>query len=168
MKKATKSKSKNCVVEHAPTSVLRHKGLVRKLKPRGKSFAPGNTFGVRFKPGQSGNPGGRPKYAKISEATKAALALSPDEKVEPRTNAEVCAMAAVKEAKRGNIGAFTAIADRCEGKPVSTLDLQDSSADPLTELVRAMHELGPKLYGRPEGMPIRNKIAAQENDNEED
>ena len=36
----------------------------KKRKPRGKSFEKGNKFGNRFKPGESGNPSGRPKCTK--------------------------------------------------------------------------------------------------------
>ena len=141
-KTGPKGNSKICRDKQTPAFVLKRKG-----RPRGKPFERGNKFGNRFVKGQSGNAGGRPKYAKISEATKAALALDPHTEVEPRTNAEAVALSAVKEAKKGNIGAFVAVADRCEGKPVSVLDLKNESADPVSELLREVKEVRVKLYG---------------------
>lgn len=47
-----------------------------KRKPRGKPFAPGNTIGNRFQPGQSGNPSGGPKRKPISDAFLAYLAAA--------------------------------------------------------------------------------------------
>ena len=141
-KTGSRVKSKKCRVKQASAFVLKSKG-----RPRGKPFPLGHKFGNRFKKGVSGNPGGRPKFAKLSEATRAALALDPNAKVEPRTNAEAVALSAVKEAKRGNVGAFVAIADRCEGKPVSVLDLKNESADPITELLGEIKAVRVKLYG---------------------
>jgi hypothetical protein len=68
-----------------------------------------------FQPGQSGNPGGRPKKTKISDASREWLEQI-DEKT-GLTNAEFVVLAQGKQAKKGNTTAFNALADRTEGRP---------------------------------------------------
>lgn len=62
-----------------------------------------------WKPGQSGNPGGRPKRKYITDALKECLESNPEE-------LRKMAQAAIREALNGNIRAFQEIADRTEGK----------------------------------------------------
>src|SRR5688572_1222656 len=50
--------------------ILRNDGV--KKKARGKPFAKGNEFA--FKPGQSGNPAGRPKVRTLSDTYRTCLA----------------------------------------------------------------------------------------------
>src|SRR5438094_590863 len=72
---------------------------------------------TRFQPGQSGNPGGRPK-ALISDATRDWLKI-----VDPKTgktNAELVAIAQGKKALKGETAAYNALGDRSEGKPAQT------------------------------------------------
>jgi hypothetical protein len=154
-KSGAKGKSKKCLDKQTVAFALK-----RRARPRGKPFEKGNKIGNRFKAGISGNPGGRPKFTKISEAARAALALDPNEKVQPRTNAEAAVIAAITQAKRGNIGALTAIADRCEGRPTTSLSIE-GEVDPMTELMKGIKELH-LLYGPPEGMPKRNQAAIPE------
>jgi hypothetical protein len=64
-------------------------------------FAPGNKLGVRFQPGQSGNPGGSPgTQVRVDVAYRKLIALSPDEFIEFKlqTIAEVTALRQVTEA----------------------------------------------------------------------
>jgi hypothetical protein len=157
MKTRIKTGSKSHTGNEPATSVLSHK-----RRPRGKAFAKGNTFGVRFVKGISGNPGGRPKYKKISEAARAALALDPDEKVKPRTNAEAMVLSAIKRARRGNIGALCAIADRCEGRPATSIHV-DGVSDPLGELLQGVNAVRLKLYGEIEG-----KLATKESEEDDE
>ena len=70
-----------------------------------------------FQPGQSGNPGGRPKGVSLTAELNALLAEVKRGKVEARAVVE----AIVREAKKGNVKAFTAIADRTEGKPIQPI-----------------------------------------------
>ncbi len=97
-------------------------------RPDGK-FAPGNKVGNRFKKGASGNPQGRPKLTLLSEALRAQLAEEmPD--AEERTYAEAIAERLCKEAAmRGNVQAAREIADRTEGKPKQTLDVDMNVMD---------------------------------------
>ena len=62
-----------------------------------------------WKPGQSGNPGGRPKRKPLTEALQAILD-NPEEVM------AVC-KAQMKRAKKGHVDSFTAIRDTVEGKP---------------------------------------------------
>ena len=85
-------------------------------------FSPGNKVGNRFKKGETGNPSGRPKLTKLTEALREQLAETlPDAPEE--TIAESIARALIKEAKNGNVQAAREIADRTEGKPKQSIDV---------------------------------------------
>ncbi len=85
-------------------------------------FPPGNKIGNRFKKGETGNPSGRPKLTKLTEALREQLAeTSPDAPEE--TIAEQIARALISEAKIGNVQAIREIGDRTEGKPKQAIDL---------------------------------------------
>ncbi len=85
-------------------------------------FPPGNKIGKQFPPGVSGNPQGRPKLTKLTDALREQLAeTNPDAPEE--TVAEQIARALISEAKTGNVQAIREIADRTEGKPKQAIDL---------------------------------------------
>lgn len=72
----------------------------------------------RFQPGQSGNPGGRPKGTpSIGHAYARLLALSPAERAAytPKDGAEEIALAQIKEAIAGEVRAAKEITDRTDG-----------------------------------------------------
>lgn len=75
----------------------------------------GGVTGKGFKPGQSGNPTGRPKSTPITDALRKALA-------NPK-QAEAFVKGILKEARKGNSKAFAAVADRLEGKPAQSHEL---------------------------------------------
>ena len=64
----------------------------------------------RWKPGQSGNPTGRPKRKPLTDALLRVLAKLDDSELEELVREPVKRLAA------GDIGAFKEIADRVEGK----------------------------------------------------
>jgi len=73
--------------------------------------------GFRWKPGQSGNPGGRPRTAKLAEAYRKKLAsLVPDD-AQGRSYAEAIADKLALQALKGDIRAAQELADRAEGRP---------------------------------------------------
>jgi hypothetical protein len=76
-----------------------------------------------FKPGQSGNPAGRPKSITLSEALRLELAKVLPNDTNERTFAEVIAQSLVRAAVTGNILAAKEIADRTEGKPKQAVDM---------------------------------------------
>lgn len=92
-----------------------------KQAAKGK-FAPGNKVGPRFPKGTSGNPNGRPKLTKLTDALREQLAENNPNAPE-ETVAEQIARALIKEAVAGNVQAAREIADRTEGKPKQTLDI---------------------------------------------
>jgi len=104
--------------------------MTKELKTDGKQtvkgkFPPGNKIGKQFPPGVSGNPQGRPKLTKLTDALREQLAeINPDAPEE--TIAEHIARALISEAKLGNIAAIREVFDRSEGKPKQAigLDLQ--------------------------------------------
>ncbi len=84
----------------------------------------------RFKPGQSGNPGGRPKAKLITTAYREALELlDPKEK---KTLAQVLANITVEQARKGNLAALKEITDRTEGKSVQPLSHSGLGSEPIT------------------------------------
>ena len=91
-------------------------------KPQNRRIAgEPNGGATRFKPGVSGNPGGRPKTRLLSEAFRNRLG-----EVDPssgKTNAEIIADTLTERAKIGDVKAAAEIADRCEGKAPQRLDV---------------------------------------------
>lgn len=83
-----------------------------------------------WKPGQSGNPGGRKKgsvsltaqYAKLLNAV-----CDTDEK--KRTWGEVIAAEILKRAGTGDVRAASEVADRIEGKPMQRVKVEEVDAD---------------------------------------
>jgi hypothetical protein len=91
-------------------------------------FAPGNSLGKKFPPGTSGNPSGRPKLTRLTDALREQLAeINPD--VPEKTIAERIARALIREAIGGNVQAIREIGDRCEGKPKQAIDLDMQVSD---------------------------------------
>jgi len=69
-------------------------------------------FGTPFKPGQSGNPNGRPKSKPFKEAIQRALTEAGDDKA----SLQAVATALVDKAMQGDVPAIKEIADRLDGK----------------------------------------------------
>jgi hypothetical protein len=74
--------------------------------------APGGEA-TRWKPGQSGNPSGRPKKLHITDAIRAELEREGPDGI---PNDEAIARVLVELARTGNMEAIREIADRTEGK----------------------------------------------------
>ena len=66
----------------------------------------------QWRPGQSGNPGGRPKWKPISEALQ--------HLVTPKV-ADAIASELILRAGKGDVSAFNALTDRLEGKVTQTI-----------------------------------------------
>ena len=78
-------------------------------------------IGLRLPKGVSGNPGGRPRKTKLTDATRQWLEQV-DEKT-GLTNAMLVAAAVGKKALKGSHEAFKVIADRAEGRPAQSIEL---------------------------------------------
>ena len=82
--------------------------------------------GTQFKPGQSGNPGGRPKVAPHSNACRDILSKPVPADTENRTYAQVIAQTLADRAIGGDLHAAREIADRAEGRPRQSLEIENS------------------------------------------
>lgn len=92
-----------------------------KQTARGK-FPPGNKIGKQFPKGVSGNPSGRPKLTRLTEALREQLAeTNPDAPEE--TIAEQIAKTLIRSAIAGDVQAIREIADRTEGKARQSVEL---------------------------------------------
>ena len=85
----------------------------------------GGITGKGFVPGVSGNPGGRPKEYNFKEAIKEAL--KSEDKHTKRENIVAIVDKAVSMAKRGNLGAIKWLADRYEGTPMQSININPDS-----------------------------------------
>ena len=82
---------------------------------------------TRWKPGQSGNPGGRPRTAAFSQACREKLSqLVPDDPA-GRTYAQVIAEALAQRALKGDIRAAQELADRAEGKARQSVEIENTT-----------------------------------------
>src|SRR5687768_4947393 len=106
-------------------------------RPDGK-FAEGNKLGNRFKPGQSGNPKGRPRSITLSEAYRKLLAQVDESDPGGRTRAEVLAEQMYLKAKTGDVQALREMADRVEGKPRQTVALSVERREQLEQAVEGI------------------------------
>lgn len=113
--------------------------LKRKCRPRGRPFKPGNRAGAstQFRPGQSGNPGGRPSCKLVSEALRWMIATPLSEPIVARTRAERMAQILVNEGVlHRKLSAIAETIDRTEGRP--GIAIRIDSEDPLSQLVQQM------------------------------
>jgi Family of unknown function (DUF5681) len=118
-----------------PGAVKQRENSAKKV--RGKPFSKGNPHA--FKPGQSGNPQGRPRARVLSEYYREWLAR-PLPGDPARTFGDAIAEAVCRQAVEGDVAAAREIADRVEGKPRQAIDL--SSEEQRRAMVeRAVNEL---------------------------
>lgn len=90
--------------------------------PRGES--------TQWKPGQSGNPGGRPKSAPLSQACRDLLNSPVPNDSAHRTYAQVIAAKLAKKAMRGDVESARELANRAEGKARQALDIASEVSTP--------------------------------------
>jgi hypothetical protein len=116
----TKVPTANPEKSKAPKTPLAENKAENSEKRRGGN--PENLRPYRFKPGQSGNPGGRPRNP-ISDAARRLASRRFEDDKERRSWAEMMVLAVAKQAAKGNVQAFAVLADRIEGKVVSKMEL---------------------------------------------
>lgn len=76
----------------------------------------------RWKPGQSGNPGGRPKRKPLTDQLlDEVLKVSDDPRAKGMTIVQLLNRALISQALKGNVGAQRELRDRIEGKVPLTL-----------------------------------------------
>jgi hypothetical protein len=90
-----------------------------------------------WKPGQSGNPGGRPKKKPITEELERLLAEQAPNG-DGRTWAALIAEALLRKASTGDVRAIAELTNRIEGKPLQSLtvgtDWEEDSTDAAERL----------------------------------
>jgi hypothetical protein len=89
----------------------------------------------KFKPGQSGNPKGRPKSITLSEAYRKMLATVDESDPLKRTRAEILAEQMYIKASSGDVSALREIADRVEGKARQTIALTVEKREQLEQAI---------------------------------
>ncbi len=109
----------------------------RNRKPAARRTPP---VATQWKPGQSGNPAGRPKSLTLSEAYRRELAKIDDTDPQKRTPAEVLAETMIKRAKTGDVPALKEIADRVEGKAKQTITLSTDRREQMERAIDRMVE----------------------------
>lgn len=89
------------------------------------TFDPQIGAATRWRKGQpSPNPGGRPHKTAVTDAIRDQLAQVDVEDGAGRTNAELIAAALIARARKGDVRAASEVADRAEGRPSQSLNLQ--------------------------------------------
>jgi hypothetical protein len=88
----------------------------------------------KWKPGQSGNPGGRRKRKPLTDAYATLLDKPIPNDKEGRTFAQAIAQAMVREAVKGKVNAAAEIADRIEGKTLQQIAGPEGGAIPMATL----------------------------------
>ena len=128
-------KKKNGAENKAKNSAKRGPGNPDKIKP------------YQFQPGQSGNPGGRPKKKPITDAY-AALLSNP-------AKADELAKAMFDQAVAGNVQAARELREGIEGKALQAVRLDGELGISTAEERKAkMVELLRRAATRLEGMPV--------------
>ena len=103
----------------------------------GRKPVPGGEA-TRFKAGQSGNPGGRPKTAPLSHAYREKLAALVPEDPQGRTYAQAIADTLAERALAGDIRAAQELADRAEGRARLSIAIENTTLRDAFE--RMSHE----------------------------
>jgi hypothetical protein len=96
------------------------------------TFDPNIGLNTRFRKGQSGNAGGRPKSRLLSEALRSRLGQVKEDDSEKRTWAEAIAsnLIEIAASKSSNaIAAANEVCDRAEGRPAQHVQVSDFMAD---------------------------------------
>lgn len=88
-------------------------------------------IGKPFAPGQSGNPGGRPKTRPFKDALKKLI----DESGVDGDNLRLIAQALITKASAGDVQAIKEIGDRLDGKVPQSI-VGDDDEDPINVLHR--------------------------------
>ncbi len=103
---------------------------------------PDNIKGHEFKPGQSGNPAGRPKGIPNSKTILQRF-LALEEKIanpvtgveESMSQLEIMYLKQIAKARKGDLQAMKEVIDRYEGKAGQTIDM-NLATDPRKEILK--------------------------------
>ena len=127
-----------------------------RLKPRGKPFVKGvgGNPATRFKPGQSGNPGGRPRKRPISERYAVMVETKLPKDIcrelslpEGATYGDAMAMGQVNAALRGDTSAAREIREAVEGKATARHEISGPEGGPIKMSHDEMMQKIREVYG---------------------
>jgi hypothetical protein len=116
----------------------------------GKGKPVPNSEGTRFKPGRSGNPGGRPKTAPYSQACLEWLCAPVPGDRKGRSNAEAAVAALGEKALKGDLRAAAELADRAEGKARQSVAMENTA---LVSAFEKMKEAELRAYAESGALP---------------
>jgi hypothetical protein len=119
-------------------------------KEAGKGKPVPNSEGTRFKRGQSGNPGGRPKAAPFSQACLELLTAPVPGDRERRTHAQALAAMLMDKALKGDVRAAVELVDRAEGRPRQSVAVENTA---LVEAFDRMTETELRAYAESGALP---------------
>ena len=121
----------------APIPKIRHKRKPGFRGPKDASGKPAVGARTRFQPGNKLGTGGRPSmkpytdaYRKIADRTIKDLQIRSSDTV-----AVAVAKAMAQKAAQGKVPAAQEIANRIEGTPLQTINMDTGRSDPLAELI---------------------------------
>ena len=103
-----------------------------------------------WKPGQSGNPGGRPKRTPLIDACREVLSHPVPDDPGGRTYAQAIADKLADMARNGDVEAMRALADRAEGKPRQTIGIENAT---LKQAFERMSDAELDAYAREGKLP---------------
>jgi len=101
---------------------------------------------TQFKPGNSANPGGRPKKTLLSDASREWLEQV-DEKT-GKTNAQLAAEAVGKKLIEGSAEHYRSVGDRTEGKPPQAITIGGSLDLDVDNVDARIKQLAAKIRER--------------------
>ena len=102
---------------------MRKTGPPENRRKTGKNNPVPASASTQFQPGQSGNPGGRPRTAPLSAACRELLNAPVPNDPQARTYAQVIAAKLAKKAMRGDVESARELANRAEGKARQSLEI---------------------------------------------
>src|SRR5688572_22893683 len=114
---------------------------------------PGGITGKGFRPGQSGNPGGRKKGESLIAVPRRVL----EREHQGRPVGELLVECLVKEGLKGKLPHIKEILDRVEGRVTEKVKLEGSG----TNAVVVLRIPPPRVLGEPEDDPAPNQPAPQ-------
>ena len=88
-----------------------------------------------WKPGESGNPGGRPKTKPLTSELERLLEEEAP-KAKGQTWAALIAQALLRKARKGDVRAITEVANRVEGRPFQAVALDLDASDELVARIQ--------------------------------
>jgi hypothetical protein len=123
---------------------MNEKEAVMPIEPRNENPVRGDEA-TRWRPGQSGNPGGRPKRTPLTDACREVLAQPVPGDTKGRTYAKAIAEKLAARAVEGDIRAAQELADRAEGKARQTVQIENMA---LKQAFECMSEVELENYAR--------------------